>query len=240
MNSNAGGTRSIPSGRDRKSSSLPSANMGRRASVYEQIKSAILTGDLLPGQQLTEFGLADWLGVSRTPVREAVTRLEQDGLLLRADRGLVVYERSPSEILEVYECRIMLEATAARFAAARRSESDLAFMRGALNALARGDKASPDERAALNSAFHRTVWNAGHNGALIDLLTRITMHLGRYPLTTLAYPGRWEEGNREHVALVEAIEARDVERAGVLATEHFTEARNIRLKIWENEDWPSA
>ncbi|WP_201777997.1 FCD domain-containing protein, partial [Jiangella alkaliphila] len=74
-----------------------------------------------------------------------------------------------------------------------------------------------------------------HNGSLIDLLGRLSMHLGRYPATTLAYPGRWETSNREHEQLVDAIEARNGELAADLAGQHFTAARDIRLKLWETD-----
>src|ERR1700754_1808293 len=86
----------------------------RQPTPYERLKQAILDGELVPGQQLVEISLAQWCQVSRTPIREALSRLEQDGLALRTDRGLVVRERSPEEILDIYDTRIVLEAMAAR------------------------------------------------------------------------------------------------------------------------------
>jgi DNA-binding GntR family transcriptional regulator len=86
--------------------------------------------------------------------------------------------------------------------------------------------------ATGNRQFHRSVWRAGHNESLIDLLSRLDLHLSRYPATTLAVPGRWHEANLEHVAIVDAIEAQDPTRAGDLATAHFTRARDLRLQLW--------
>ncbi|WP_053206622.1 GntR family transcriptional regulator [Jiangella muralis] len=207
----------------------------RRPNPYEKIRQAILSGELEPGQPLVEATLAEWCQVSRTPVREALTRLEQDGLIRRGDRGLVVRESSPEEILDIYETRIVLEATAARFAADRRNQNDLLLMRRMIPRMAALADADATTKAAINADFHRLVWRASHNGSLIDLLGRLSMHLGRYPATTLAYPGRWETSNREHEQLVDAIEARNGELAAELAGQHFTAARDIRLKLWETD-----
>ena len=94
--------------------------------VYEQLRQSIIEGRLLPGESLVEANLASTYGVSRTPIREALTRLQQDGLVHRGDRGLVVRESTPEEILDIYETRVILEAQAARLAAKRRTEFELA------------------------------------------------------------------------------------------------------------------
>lgn len=83
-----------------------------------------------------------------------------------------------------------------------------------------------------NTAFHRAVWTAGRNRALMDLLERLLMHVGRYQETTISYPERWEEANEQHFALVDAIEARDEEKAAMVAAEHFSASRDIRVKLW--------
>lgn len=207
----------------------------RRITPYERIKQAILSGELEPGQALVEATLAEWCEVSRTPVREALTRLVQDGLVTRGDRGLVVRESSPEEILDIYETRIVLEATAARFAAERRNQNDLLMMKRILRQMTKLSSDDPTSRAAINAEFHGLIWRASHNGSLIDLLGRLSMHLGRYPATTLAFPGRWEEGNREHAELVDAIEARNSDLAAEVAAKHFSAARDIRLQLWEND-----
>ena len=83
-----------------------------RVSPYDMLKRAILSGGLAPGQSLVETSLAEWCGVSRTPIREALTRLEQDGLVHHYDGGLVVRVRSPEEILDIYEtrkCAVLLD-----------------------------------------------------------------------------------------------------------------------------------
>jgi DNA-binding GntR family transcriptional regulator len=207
----------------------------RKKSPYDQIREAIVDGTFAPGSQLVESQIAEWVGVSRTPVREAFTRLEQDGVVERTDRGLVVRNRSPEEILDIYEVRITLEGAATRLAAERSRAWDNLRLERLLRLC---DEADPTDGSILqecNRQFHHGIWLASHNEALTDLLTRLDLHLVRYPSTTLMYPGRWEESLTEHRAMVEAIVDRDPERARVLAEQHFARARDIRLALWEEE-----
>ena len=204
----------------------------RGASAYERLKESIVAGELRPGQPLIETALAEWCQVSRTPIREALTRLEQDGLVVRGERGLLVRQRSREEILDVYETRIVLEAMAARVAATRRSDLDVLEMRrvaAQLRAMAGPAEAA---MAVANREFHRSVRQASHNESLGDLLHRLDLHVARYPATTLSRPGRWHAANEEHHGIVEAIAEGDAERAHHLTTEHFTRARELRLALW--------
>lgn len=207
----------------------------RRLPTYQRIRDAIVDGTIEPGTQLVESAVAAWCGVSRTPVREALTRLEQDGLLERGESGLVVRERSPEEILDLYDTRIILEVAAARVAAERHT----AFDRIRLEQLQRAWEAcDPTDGVALaqrNREFHRGVWLASHNETLFDLLHRLNLHLVRYPATTLAHPGRFEEAGREHAELLAAILARDPEAAGKTTEAHFARARDIRLELWQRD-----
>ncbi|MGD9988291.1 GntR family transcriptional regulator [Pseudonocardia sp.] len=210
----------------------------QRPAPYERLRDAIVSGALEPGAQLVESALAEWCGVSRTPVREALSRLEQDGLVRRGERGLVVRERSPEEILDIYEVRIVLEATAARVAAARRTQLDLVRIERLMTALTEVDTSDPAEMARRNREFHKGVWAASHNESLVDLLGRLNMHLIRYPATTLSYKDRWAEALGEHKRLVAAIVAGDATEAGNIAEAHFSRARDIRLRVWELEEGP--
>src|SRR5262245_61123443 len=159
----------------------------RRDSAYEVIKDAILSRRLEPGAPLVESALADMCGVSRTPVREALQRLLQDGLVERSDRGLIVRACSIEEIRDIYETRIVLEGAAARLAADRRTNIDLLQIHhwvSAMEEIAGNDHAATADN---NRSFHVAVWNASHNLPLLDLLTRLSHHLERYPNTTLAH-----------------------------------------------------
>lgn len=213
----------------------PAPATSQRRTPYESLKQAILRSELKPGQPLVETALATWLEVSRTPVREALNRLEQDGLVERGDRGLIVRHRSPEEILDIYEARIALEGTVGRTAADRRTEYDLRLLWRIVektSSAVRGDEA----RMELNREFHQAMWRASHNESLIDLLERLDLHLARYPATTLSYPGRWDQAGKEHIALVQAVEDRDGELARQISLQHFTTARDIRLKLWDDDD----
>lgn len=200
--------------------------------IYELLRREIVTGQHQPGAPLIELVLAERYGTSRTPVREALRRLEQDGLVERGDRGMRVRSRSPEEILEIYEARIALEATAAAGAAERRTEFDLIRIRRAASAMANVSTDDPDRMAAANRAVHESIWLASHNGTIVDLLTRLNNHLTRYPATTLAVDGRWSEALDEHEQIIAAIEARDKARAADLSAAHMTRARDIRLRIY--------
>src|SRR5690606_13091999 len=141
-----------------------------RDAIYDQLKSAILASELAPGQQLVETALATTYGVSRTPIRQALTRLEQDGLVARTHKGLVVRERSPDEILDIYDVRIGLEANAAATAALRRTRMDLVALQRFEDRMEAMDGSDSEAIAEVNRQFHRAIWEASHSEPLIDLL----------------------------------------------------------------------
>jgi DNA-binding GntR family transcriptional regulator len=207
-------------------------------SPYEKLKQAILSGELAPHQALVEVSLAKWCGVSRTPIREALRRLEQDGLIYRDMHGLRVRERSPEEILDLYDTRIVLEAAAAGVASERRTDHDVRLLRWSLQ---HGKEISSDDVDAMvegNQQFHRAIWQATRNESLIDLLERLNLHLARYPGTTLSFPGRWADALREHEQLTDAIEGRNAHEAQEIARRHFAAARDIRLSLFAQERFP--
>jgi DNA-binding GntR family transcriptional regulator len=202
------------------------------ADVYDRLREAIVSGELEAGAPLVEATVAARYGISRTPVREALRRLEQDGLVERGDRGMRVRTRSPEEILEIYEARIVLEGAAARAAAERGTKLDLMRIGHALERMQAIDPGDDTAMAETNRAYHEAIWTASHNATLVDLLTRLQSHLTRYPSTTLTSEGRWEAVLREHADLLQTIENRDGTKAARIAEEHMTEARDIRLRMY--------
>jgi DNA-binding GntR family transcriptional regulator len=202
----------------------------RAGGVYDRLREDILTEKVAEGAPLVELDLATRYGTSRTPVREALRRLEHDGLIERHDRSFTVRATSPEQVLEIYEIRIALEGIAARSAAEHRSSFHLARLRGAIAEMRATDTGNPRAMAAANLTFHQALWSAGRNATLIDLLGRLQSYITRYPATTLAEPGRWEQAIAEHTAMVDAIEARDEPTARRIAEEHMTTARAIRLR----------
>jgi DNA-binding GntR family transcriptional regulator len=200
-------------------------------SVYEELRDAILTGHFAPGQLLSENALAAEFGKSRTPVREALHRLEIENLVERVPRGMRVRTSSPEEILDIYEVRITLEGAAAKAAAERATEFDRMQLRSAQRAMVEVED-NAGEKAAANRRFHEAIWTASHNSTLVDLLHRLNVHLIRYPSTTLTYGDRWEAVLREHEDLLTAIEARDGEAARRIAEHHMFGAREVRLMMY--------
>jgi DNA-binding GntR family transcriptional regulator len=200
-------------------------------SVYARLRQEILAGELAPGTPLREIAIAERFGVSRTPIREALRRLQHERVLERGTRGLLVAEVSTTEVLQVYDLRILLEGDAAAQAAEARDQGDLLELK---SLLAR-DRALVDPvdslRLSTNLEFHAAVSAAAHNAVLDDILKRLSIHLIRTPHSTLSTGNRWAEALDEHASLVDAIERRDVDAAREIAAEHMRTARGIRLEL---------
>ena len=204
--------------------------------VYERLRESIVHGDYPAGEPLIETTLAAQFSVSRTPIREALRRLEQDGLVERGSRGMHVRSRSPEEILEIYEVRVTLEVAAARAAAERRTPLDLARLEKIHHAMLAASTEDSERLASTNRKFHEIVWSMSHNATLIDLLTRLHAHLIRYHETTLTFQDRWQAVLKEHAQMIEAIKDGDRELAGQIAEKHMVAARNTRLMMYATID----
>jgi DNA-binding GntR family transcriptional regulator len=200
-------------------------------SIFQTLRSEILSGMHPPGTAVRETSLAERFGVSRTPVREALSRLQQERLLERVARGLQVPQVDPQQVIQIYDVRILLEEEAARQAARARQFPDL--MR--LEALLQRDRQlqDPDDytRITTNLEFHAAVWNCAHNPVLRDLLERLSTHLTHAPWSTLSTGNRWTDSLDEHEALLKAIENQDSDAAGKIAREHMETARALRLQL---------
>jgi len=175
--------------------------------------------------------MAKAFGVSRTPVREALRRLEQDGIVQRVGRQLVVRVTTPEEVLEIYDCRVVLEGMAAQWAARHRTDYDLALLERSLTLMAQQQDRTPVEMVRTNQIFHDQLWISSHNSTLCDLLDRLEVHIRRYPEPTVSQPGRWETAMTEHRAILDAIRQRDTELAGLLSSAHMTASRDLRLRM---------
>jgi DNA-binding GntR family transcriptional regulator len=159
-------------------SSRTTGNPTSTAALYAAIHRQIIDGQLSPGSLLSEAELAAAHEVSRTPVRNALARLEHDGLLDRAARGYTVRQRTPEEVVELFEARIVLELAVAETAAERRSVLDLAR----LSHLVERAEASDDrgELIELNNSFHVALREAAHNHAILELMARLDAQLAVY------------------------------------------------------------
>jgi DNA-binding GntR family transcriptional regulator len=203
---------------------------------YEMIRQAIRTGVYQPSQHLTETALADWCGVSRTPVREALTRLQQEGLVVRTEHGVMVRARTLEELYNIFEVRVVLEEKAARAAAERRTDRDLFVLRAAVEQYERGVLAPDPAVVASAMSFHRAVWRAARNDTLFDLLVQLDMQIPPYSDEAMSSAEVRERSSGYHRDLFDAIEASDPERAASVAAAHFIEERDIRLRYFSTHD----
>ena len=190
-----------------------------------------MNGTLLPGTQLKEVQLANRFGVSRTPVRDALSRLEDLGLAERVNRGLEVRGLDPEQVIQVYDMRILLEVEASGQAAQNRNLNDILTLEALLERDRSLEKPTDAELIQTNLEFHRAVWKATQNPVLIDLLERLMTHLVHAPTSTLSVDDRQNKALNEHAKLIEAISDRDTAAARDIANQHFSTAREIRMNL---------
>ncbi len=199
--------------------------------IFRVLRSEILAGVHPPGTALREVVVSERFGVSRTPVREALSRLQHERLLERAARGLQVPQIDPQEVIQIYDLRVMLEEEAAGQAALNRGAADI--MR--LEALLDRDRAvaEPDDTTKVtnNLEFHTSLWAAARNPILMDLLQRLSTHLIHTPRSTLSVGDRWQEVLLEHETLISAISERRSDDARAIARTHMETARALRLQL---------
>ena len=197
--------------------------------VTNALREAILQGVLRPGSWLREGDLAEALSVSRTPIREALKRLSDEGVTERIpNRGTVVASLSVEDILAIYEVRATLEGLAARLAARHQTPDMVAALR-ATNEKMRWAAASGADLSAINMLFHRRLREAAGSDYLARFLIQIENDVRRFGQTTLVAPGRDTEVIAEHESLIDAIENGEAERAEELAVAHIRKARAIRI-----------
>ena len=204
--------------------------------AYARLLDDIRSGVLAPGARLTETEIAERLHISRTPVREAIRRLEADGLVAHLPRaGAVVRKLDHSEVMELYEMRLVLEGTAARLAARAASEVEIDEL-AAINAemeAAGGDGAALFE---LNTQFHRTLIRAARNRFLVRSVEAVHTTLLILGPSTLALPDRARAAVAEHAAVVVALRRRDGEAAETTMRAHMEAAQRTRLRMLRLSD----
>lgn len=198
--------------------------------AYTLILEAIEQGDYRPGDRLVELELADRFGVSRTPVREALQRLETQSMLARDGRSLIVASLDHNQLAELYVVRAELEGLAARLAAKHASPEEIRVLRGMIEE-DRAHLADPEAMSRANKRFHRQIHLASHNRFLVQQLDLVHRSMALLATTSLAAVGRSEAALAEHDAIVRAIEGGDGERAQELLRSHISKAFETRLKL---------
>jgi DNA-binding GntR family transcriptional regulator len=188
--------------------------------VYEKIHAAIQDGTFEPGHRIREIELGDWLQVSRTPVREALRRLQSEGVLESKAGGLAVTSFDLRAVAELYEVRQTLEGSAAALAARNADPTELALLQGIVDKQ-RQCADDPHAQFRLNKAFHAQLYAAAHNRFLMKSLQGLHHSLVLLGPTTLMTPDRIAAAIEEHSQVVAAIVARDTKRAEELTRTHI-------------------
>ena len=214
----------------------------RPAGALERLRGLILTGEYGPEERLIEEQLAQRLGVSRTPVRQALTMLEAEGLVeIAPNRGATVCSFSIEDVWDIYDLRAVLEGHAARRATGRIEGGELERMRklaGEMEGLAgRFDDHEDEIRVlvALNQEFHGTIVEASRNRRLQRLINRTV----EIPLMFKAFfwytPHERAISNQYHRRILEALEKGEADRAEIIMREHVYEGRNFVIRALEED-----
>jgi DNA-binding GntR family transcriptional regulator len=202
---------------------------GLAEQAYRAIRNAIQEGQLEAGQRVPELGLCAWLKVSRTPIREAMRRLQSDGMLVHAPGGgLQVAQHDMRAVAELYGVRERLEGTAAALAARFADATEIHMLQAMLDLHCQLPD-DPRVHARENTIFHEHIYRAAHNRFLIKSLQDLhdsVVLLGR---TTFAAPGRIAEAQAEHRNIVAAIARRDEAEAEQRARRHVRRGYELRL-----------
>lgn len=202
-----------------------------RELVFESLREAIILGRLKPGERMMEMQLADEMGVSRTPVREAIRKLELEGFVVMIPRkGAYVAGISVKDIVDVFEVRASLEALAAGLAAERITDAELEELeRSLVQILEVSDREDLGAIVETDTNFHDLIYKACRNERLVQIITHLKEQIQRFRTTSLSQPGRSKDALGEHRAIVEAISERNVEMAQALAREHIENAEQSLL-----------
>ncbi|WP_282606136.1 GntR family transcriptional regulator [Pelagibius sp. Alg239-R121] len=200
------------------------------ADIYSLLIQAIEDGDLKPGDRLRETELAERFGVSRTPIRETLKQLEAQGLARHEpNRGMVIPTLEHDEINQLYMVREVLEGTAARFAAQHATDVEIAILQDGV-AADREIIDEVDKLVASNRVFHRRLTLASHNRYLVLQVEHMKQYLLLLDGTTFTDPDRRAGAVEEHSRLIEAVAARDLDKAEEYARLHIRKAHRARLE----------
>lgn len=202
-----------------------------REIVFETLREAIIKGTLKPGERMMEIQMAEELGVSRTPVREAIRKLELEGFVVMIPRkGAYVAGISMKDIADVFEIRTALEGLAAGLAAERATEEELEHLERLLVKIAECIEVNDFKTLVqLDTEFHDTLYKACRNERLIKIVSNLMEQIQRFRTTSLSSPGRSKFALEEHKKIVEAVSDRNTELARALASEHIENAENSML-----------
>ena len=206
-------------------------NISRNARIYDELKQAIVTMNIYDDDaelRLDERTLSEQFGISRTPLREALARLDQEGLVrIEPRRGIYIERKSKQEILHMITVWAALESMAARLITAEARDDEIATLRRMLG-IYDTDKVTEhlDEYSETNISFHQAIISLGKCPLIDDITDRLFRHVRAIRARTIFEEDRAKRSIEDHLAIVEALEARDTERAERLVREHTLKLRD--------------
>lgn len=211
-----------------------------REVVRETLREAIQKGVLKPGERIMEIQLAEELGVSRTPIREAIRKLELDGFVVMIPRkGTYVADISIKDISQVFEIRTALEELATGLAAERITEEELEYLERMLVEIGDYIESGDMEKiVAADVSFHEVLYKASRNKRLAEIIHNLREQILRFRSMSMHQPGRLANTWEEHRQMVEAIASRNVSQAREIARMHMENAEQVLLHgMSHNEEW---
>ena len=205
---------------------------GLSSRVYHQIRAEIIRGALVPGESVTEMGLAKDCGVSRTPVREALHQLELEGLVeLIPNKGAVILGISPEDICDIYQMRAMLEGSAAERAAQKATGEEIRKLTEILDLTDFYiSRQNMQQLQAMDGQFHQLIYEMSGSRMLKRVLTDLHYYIGLTRDASLKSKGRAAQSVKEHRAVLEAIAQHDGKNARKLMHLHVNKALENVLK----------
>lgn len=205
-----------------------------KTQVYEALKEIIAQMNIYSSQELLrldERALGEQLGVSRTPVREAISRLEQEGLVQNiARRGAFVVRKTKVEVLDMIDVWAALESMAARLATSRASDTEIASLRDNFTSFDDSEeaKAHIDEYSETNIDFHQTIIDLGKSALISEMSSQLFFHMRAIRTSTIKERDRVSRSVIDHIRIIEALEDRDPYHAEQLVRDHALElARHV-------------
>lgn len=203
--------------------------------AYDILKTAILKGDLAPRQRLVEHHLGVQLKTSRIPIREAIKRLEQDGLVEKLDkRGFIVKSVSIEEVEETFGIRAVLESYAAYLATEHIDEATLSKLEASIEAykeaMAQGDM---ERLMVVNGQFHETIYRAAGSQKLYTLINNFRDFISRYRRLLLTCQEYAAVSLKDHIDMVEAMREKDKDKVESLVKTHISRGKGIIIKEME-------
>ena len=220
-----------------KLKSLP-AKKSLGQSVYEKLKRTIIQGDFSPGSRVVENSVANALGISRTPVREAIHKLEREGLLRQDPKGgFFVVGLTRVDIEETFGIRSVLESYAAKLAAVRHLEGELRPLEKKLGAYQESlDRGDLDPLPKINTEFHDLLYGLSRSPKLVNMINDLRDHIYRFRLVILRIKATAELSNNDHRLMIEAMRNRDTDGVERLVKEHILRGQDIVLREFEMEE----